>query len=113
MTNPSDKNEDLAAILRRVDDLPVVDSRSLEEIVGYDDNGVPAEERPRAGASARAQAESVEILDFEVWRKKWFGDEIPHAVKDFLQYRHREWELGMEADLKVGQEKRTERTRKP
>lgn len=31
----------LQEILRRVDQLPVLDSRSPEEIVGYDENGLP------------------------------------------------------------------------
>jgi hypothetical protein len=45
------------------------------------------------------------------WRET-FGHEIPIAVKEFLEYRHREWELGIEADLKAYQEKRAEQTRK-
>lgn len=31
----------LDEILHRVDQLPVVDSRSAEEILGYDENGLP------------------------------------------------------------------------
>ena len=31
----------LDEILRRVDQLPVLDSRSPEEILGYDENGLP------------------------------------------------------------------------
>jgi antitoxin VapB len=31
----------LAEILRRVDKLPVLDSRPLDEILGYDDHGLP------------------------------------------------------------------------
>jgi hypothetical protein len=48
----------------------------------------------------------------EDWRKA-FGDKIPPAVKEFLEYRHREWELGMEADLKARQKARAEQSRKP
>ena len=46
-TNP-DKEEiekmksDLDEILRRVDSLPIVDSRSADEILGYDENGLPS-----------------------------------------------------------------------
>jgi hypothetical protein len=112
MTNPSGKNEDLAAILRRMDELPVVDSRSPEEIVGYDEHGVPAWEQPGSGASARTQAEPVENLDFGAWRKKWFGDEIPSAVKEFLAYRHREWELGMEAGSPLPEKTRPTQARR-
>jgi hypothetical protein len=46
------------------------------------------------------------------WRKA-FGGNIPTAVKEFLEYRHREWELEMEADLKARQEAQAERARKP
>lgn len=33
---------DIGKILRRVDKLPVLDSRSADEIIGYDENGVPS-----------------------------------------------------------------------
>jgi len=43
--NRQQRNRNLARqlqeILRRVDQLPVLDSRSPEEIVGYDENGLP------------------------------------------------------------------------
>ena len=43
--NSEQRNRNLAKqlqeILRRVDQLPVLDSRSPEEIVGYDENGLP------------------------------------------------------------------------
>ena len=43
--NRQQRNRNLAKqlqeILRRVDQLPVLDSRSPEEIVGYDENGLP------------------------------------------------------------------------
>jgi hypothetical protein len=32
------------------------------------------------------------------WRRTC-GDKMPDAVKEFLEYRHREWELEIEADL--------------
>jgi len=47
MTNDSPNQEvertrrALDEILRRVDSLPVLDSRSPDEIIGYDRNGVP------------------------------------------------------------------------
>lgn len=31
----------LQEILRRVDQLPILDSRSADEILGYDDHGIP------------------------------------------------------------------------
>jgi antitoxin VapB len=34
--------EDLAAIRRRWSALPVVDTRSADEIIGYDESGVPS-----------------------------------------------------------------------
>jgi antitoxin VapB len=43
--NRNQQNRNLAnqlrEILRRVDRLPVLDSRSPDEIVGYDENGLP------------------------------------------------------------------------
>jgi len=33
--------EDLAAIRRRWSTLPVIDERSADEIIGYDENGLP------------------------------------------------------------------------
>jgi hypothetical protein len=47
MTNKAKKREldrtksEIDAILRRVDSLPVLDSRPEDEILGYDSNGVP------------------------------------------------------------------------
>jgi hypothetical protein len=41
--NDSDKTrEELAKILDRVDQLPELDTRSPEEIIGYDEDGLPA-----------------------------------------------------------------------
>ncbi len=37
-------------ILRRVDRLPVLDSRTADEIVGYDENGLPQSENPKRRA---------------------------------------------------------------
>lgn len=37
----SPKKDDLGDILRRVDSLPILDPRSPDEIVGYDENGLP------------------------------------------------------------------------
>ncbi len=39
--NPAAR-ENIMALLRRVDALPVLDQRSADEIIGYDENGVPA-----------------------------------------------------------------------
>jgi hypothetical protein len=48
----------------------------------------------------------------EDWRKA-FGDQVPPAVKEFLEYRHREWELGIEPDLKARQEAGAKGSQKP
>jgi hypothetical protein len=99
--------------LNRVDQLPILDSRSPEEIIGYDENGAPASVTPLASfGQAREKDSEEDDPEMEEWRKT-FGHEIPAAVKEFLEYRHREWELAMEADLKARQEKRTKRERKP
>lgn len=65
-----------------------------------------------SAASPQGATDSAEDSEMEEWRKT-FGHDIPAAVKEFLEYRHQEWELGMEADLKARQEARSERTRKP
>jgi hypothetical protein len=117
MADRFDKNADrttgkFAEILDRLDQLPVLDDRSPDEIVGYDENGIPASPTPPTSVSSiQDGTDSTQDPGIEDWRKT-FGHEIPTAVKEFLEYRHREWELGMEADLKARQEKRTERTRK-
>jgi hypothetical protein len=54
-------------------------------------------------APAQDAADSSRDPDMEDWRKA-FGDQVPPAVKEFLEYRHREWELGIEDDLKARQE---------
>ena len=63
-------------ILRRVDRLPVLDSRTADEIVGYDGNGLPQSEDPKRAAEP-------------TFRKP---KRIPQAVQDFLKYRHRDWD---------------------
>ena len=62
-------------ILRRVDRLPVLDSRTADEIVGYDGSGLP-------------QSDPKRVAEPTFRRPK----RIPQAVRDFLKYRHREWE---------------------
>jgi hypothetical protein len=48
MTNDADKQEfertksEIDEILRRVDSLPVLDSHPADEIIGYDQDGMPA-----------------------------------------------------------------------
>jgi len=55
MTNAAKKQEleraksEIDEILRRVDSLPVLDSGSEDEILGYDGNGVPANVRATPG----------------------------------------------------------------
>lgn len=56
---------------------------------------------------------AIKYPDFAARRKKIFGDRALNAVDDFLKYRHREWELEMEADLKARQDARIDQTRKP
>ena len=36
------RREEVEAILRRVDALPVLDARSPDEIIGYDEHGIPS-----------------------------------------------------------------------
>ncbi len=39
---PANLADELEAIARRFDALPVVDDRSADEIIGYDENGLPS-----------------------------------------------------------------------
>jgi hypothetical protein len=118
MANRSDNNaakttRELGEILDRIDRLPVLDNRSPDKIVCYDENGIPAPVTPSASAAPpQCATDSVEDPDMEDWRKT-FGHKIPATAKEFLESRHREWELGMEADLKARQQKRAKRTPKP
>src|SRR5208337_3681630 len=91
-------------ILNRADQLPVLDSGSPDEIVGYDENGIPASLTPSTSVAPDSHAtDPAKDPDMEDWGKS-SGHKIPATVKEFLEYRHREWEWGMEADLKTRQE---------
>ena len=68
------KELDVDDILRRVDSLPVLDPRPADEIMGYDEHGLPT---------------GTKCPDFAAIAKKTIGDRV---VEDFLNYRHREWE---------------------
>jgi antitoxin VapB len=39
---PANLADELEAIARRCDSLPVLDNRSADEIIGYDENGLPS-----------------------------------------------------------------------
>ena len=39
---PANLTDELEAIARRCDSLPVLDARSADEIIGYDENGLPS-----------------------------------------------------------------------
>lgn len=79
--------DDLDDILRRVDSLPILDPRSPDEILGYDENGLPTgKERAR-------------WHDFEAGAREILGDRI---LEDFLKYRHREWEENLGKETKSG-----------
>ncbi len=52
----------------------------------------------------------AEAFDFADWEKKILGDPKSRAIiEDFLKYRHREWELQMEADLESRAKERDRR----
>jgi hypothetical protein len=42
-SNPADLAAELNELLRRVDVLPMLDTRSADEILGYDDHGLPSQ----------------------------------------------------------------------
>jgi hypothetical protein len=81
-------------ILRRIDRLPVLDNRSPDQIVGYDEIGVPTTGTPSESASSpQDQAGPTGSFDFEAWKKKVLDDPKSRSVvEDFLKHRHRDWE---------------------
>ena len=112
--NQTELRIELDAILRRVDRLPVLDSRTPDEIIGYDQHGLPGPgvTPPGSCVPVRSPKGCVEDPDLEDWRKK-FGREIPPAVKEFLDYRHRESEIGMKKNLRRRSRKNHAPTRRP
>jgi len=98
MAHCSDKTADQTPpevndILKRVADLPALDNRSPEEIIGYDENGAPSQPEMQPDcASAQAEELPAKYPDFAARRKKIFGDRVVDAVEDFLKHRHRDWE---------------------
>jgi antitoxin VapB len=105
---------ELDAILRRVDRLPVLDSRTPDEIIGYDEHGIPTPgvAPPGSAVSGRKPEGPMENPDLDDWWKK-YQRKVPPAVKEFLKYRHREWELGIGADIEGKPKVRRARTRRP
>ncbi len=117
MSNPLDDSADSATrmleeILNRVDQLPLLDSRSPDEIIGYDEHGIPTSVTPPTSAApARNAGDLPRDPDVEDCRKA-FGQRIPDSVKEFLEYRHREWELGRENNAKADEEAQADKTGK-
>ncbi len=50
----------LEEILHRVDQLPLLDNRSPDEIVGYDENGIPTSLTPPTSAASAQDSGSWE-----------------------------------------------------
>jgi len=42
LSHPDNLVDELIAIVRRSDHLPELDSRSVDEMIGYDENGLPS-----------------------------------------------------------------------
>ena len=77
-------------ILERVDTLPILDPRSADEVVGYDEQGLPAQRDVRAVPTDSAGENG---FDFEAYRKEVLNDpKAREVIELFLKYRHREWE---------------------
>jgi hypothetical protein len=77
-------------VLERVDSLPILDLRSADEIVGYDEHGLPAQREVRAAPTDSAGENG---FDFEAYRKAVLNDpKAREVIEFFLKYRHRERE---------------------
>lgn len=77
MAQRSDKTADqtrqeLNEILNRVDQLPALDNRPADEILGQDQEQIASEA--------------------EVSARQTVGRRVSNAVEEFLKYRHRDWE---------------------
>lgn len=67
---------DIDDILRRVDSMPIFDPPSPDEIIGYDENGLPAQHGangPRAPLAAEG-ASLQNAFHFEAYRKEVLRD---------------------------------------
>jgi hypothetical protein len=95
------KLRELNKILNRMDRLPVRDIREPDQIIGYDEAGLPTgSPTSTPAAPTRGEQCSWESFDFAAYKKKVLSDPTSRAViEDFLKHRHREWELEMEPDL--------------
>src|ERR1700686_3496498 len=77
-------------VLERVDALPILDPRSADEVVGYDEHGLPAQREVRAVPTDSAGENG---FDFEAYRKEVLSDpKAREVVGFFLKHRHRDWE---------------------
>ena len=64
------ENKKIDAILRRVDRLPVLDPRTPDEIVGYDEDGLPQSETPKGAVDPTVPDQpAVKYPDFAARRK--------------------------------------------
>src|ERR1700741_720217 len=77
-------------VLSRVDALPILDPRSPDELVGYDEHGLPAQREVRAVPTDSAGAHG---FGFEGDGAKVLSDpKARDLIGSFLTYRHRDWE---------------------
>ena len=109
------KTHELKKILSRVDKLPVLDNRSPEEIIGYDESGVPScDPGPEPATPPQGEPDSSESFDFAAYKKAVLADPASRAViEDFLKNRHREWELEMETDPPLPEETAPNHAQRP
>ena len=78
-------------ILRRVDRLPILDSRTADEIIGYDEHGIPeSPENSRAVESIVPDCPSaVKWPDFCARAKKIFGNRVLPGADLLIKERGR------------------------
>jgi len=78
-------------ILSRVDRLPVLDPRTTEEILGYDECGLPqsTDIRRVTETTASETASAVKYPDFAARRKKIFGNRVGPGADLLIKDRGR------------------------
>jgi hypothetical protein len=89
-TRPKKRNQrrsiNVNDVLERIDALPILDPRSADEVLGYDEHGLPAQQEVHAVPTDSA-------VNFEAYRKEVLNNpEAREVIELFLKYRHRDWE---------------------
>jgi hypothetical protein len=76
-------------IMRRVDRLPILDSHTADEILGYDEGGLPQPSNLKPESEPATALPPAKWPDFAARRKKIFGNRVLTTVDDLIKDRGR------------------------